>query len=126
MKKFSKSWIKSKQPRKQRKYRYNAPLHIKHKFLAAHLSKDLIKKYKRRSLHVKKGDTVKVLRGQFKKHIGKIEKVITKLTKVHIAGAEIIKRDGSKSPYPIHPSNLLITELNMQDKERQKILARGK
>ena len=66
-KKFSREWIRSKQPRKQRKYNYNAPLHIKGKFMAAHLSKDLMKKYNRRSIRVRKGDKVILLRGQFKK-----------------------------------------------------------
>lgn len=120
--KFSKSWKASKQPRKQRKYIANAPLHIKHKFLAAHLSKDLIKKYKRRSLPVRKGDIVKIVRGQFKKKVGKIEKVLTKKTRVHIENIQNIKKDGSKTFIPIHPSNLIITDLNLEDKKRQKIL----
>jgi len=120
--KFSKLWKASKQPRKQRKYIANAPLHIKHKFLAAHLSKDLIKKHKRRSLPVRKGDTVKIVRGQFKKKVGKIEKVLTKKTRVHIENIQNIKKDGSKTFIPIHTSNLIITDLNLEDKERQKIL----
>ncbi|MCD6275005.1 MAG: 50S ribosomal protein L24, partial [Candidatus Aenigmarchaeota archaeon] len=47
---FSKSWVKSKQPRKQRKYRHNAPKHIRQKFMHANLSKELREKYNRRSL----------------------------------------------------------------------------
>ena len=124
--KFSKHWVSSKQPRKQRKYIANAPLNIKHKFLAAHLSKDLIKKYKKRSLPVRKGDIVKIVRGKFKKKAGKIEKVLTKKTRVYIENIQNTKRDGSKTYIPIHPSNLIITELNLEDKERQKILQRNK
>lgn len=120
--KFSKKWKSSKQPRKQRKYRYNAPLHIKHKFLAAHLSKELIKKYSRRSLPVRKGDKVKIVRGRFKKHMGKIERVFTKKSQVYIENIQDLKKDGSKVFVSIHPSNLIITELNLEDKERQKIL----
>lgn len=124
--KFSKHWKSSKQPRKQRKYIANAPLHIKHKFLASHLSKDLIKKYKKRSLSVRKGDIVKIVRGQFKKKMGKIEKVLVKKTRVYIENIQHLKKDGSKTYIPIHPSNLIITELNLEDKERQKILQRNK
>ena len=124
--KFSKHWVSSKQPRKQRKYIANAPLHIKHKFLASHLSKDLIKKYKKRAIPVRKGDTVKIVRGKFKKKAGKIEKVLTKKTRVYIENIQNTKRDGSKTYIPIHPSNLIITELNLEDKERQKILQRNK
>ena len=124
--KFSKHWKSSKQPRKQRKYIANAPLHIKHKFLAAHLSKDLIKKYKKRSLPVRKGDTVKIVRGRFKKKMGKIEKVLQKKTRVYIENIKNLKKDGSKTYIPVQPSNLIITELNLDDKERQKILQRNK
>ncbi len=124
--KFSKHWVSSKQPRKQRKYIANAPLNIKHKFLAAHLSKDLIKKYKKRAVPVRKGDTVKIVRGKFKKKAGKIEKVLLKRTLVYVENIQNIKRDGSKTYIPIHPSNLIIIELNLEDKERQKILQRNK
>ena len=121
---FSNLWKRSKQTRKQRKFRYNAPLHTKHKFLSAHLSKELIEKHKIKSIPVRKGDQVKILRGQFKNHMGNIEKVFLKKSKVYVEGAELIKKDGSKVFYPIHPSNLLITILNLEDKERQKILER--
>ena len=122
--KYSSSWKKSKQPRKQRKYRLNAPLHIKQKFVAAHFSKELRKKYKKRSINLRKGDSVKVARGQFKNKSGKVEKVSLKKTSIYISGIEIVKRDGTKARYPIHPSNLIITEVNMDDKMRNKIIGR--
>src|SRR3989344_1112992 len=124
MKKWSKSWKSSKNPKKQRKYIFNATLHIKHKFLAANLSDELRKKYNKRNIPVRKGDKVKILRGQFKSIIGKIEKVLLKKTKVYIENAQLQKKDGSKAYYPIHPSNLMITELNLEDKERKKALDR--
>ena len=124
--KFSKSWVRSKQPRKQRKYRYNAPLHIKQKFVSAHFSKELRKKYSKRSAILRKGDNVKVMRGQFKNKMGKVDKISLAKTYVYVSGIEIVKRDGTKSRHPIHPSNLMITELNMDDKERNKIFERKK
>ncbi len=125
-KKFVKSWNRSKQPRKQRKYRYNAPLNIKSKFMGCHLSKELRGKYKKRSITVRKGDSVKVLRGQFKKKTGKIDRVNIKKSKVYITGIEVTKKDGTKALYPIHPSNIIITELNLDDKKRKKSLERKK
>ena len=122
--KFSSSWTKSKQSRKQRKYRHNAPLHIKQKFVSAHLSKDLRKKYNKRSTNLRKGDSVKVVRGQFKNKTGKIEEISLKKTLAYVSGIEIVKRDGTKARYPIHPSNLMITELNRDDKMRNKIFER--
>ncbi len=122
--KFSKTWNRSKQPRKQRKYRYNAPLNIKSKFLGCHLSKALREKYKKRSVVVRNGDSIKVLRGQFKGKTGKIDKVDIKKCKVYITGIEVSKKDGTKALYPIHPSNIVINELNLEDKHRKKILER--
>ena len=62
---FSKSWKSSVQPRKQRKYVYNAPAHVKGVFLSAPLSKSLRAEFGTRSVRVVKGDKVKVLRGKF-------------------------------------------------------------
>lgn len=121
---FSTSWKSSKQPRKQRKYVYNAPLHIKHKLLAAHLSKTLREKLKKRAIPVRKGDKVKVSRGQFAGKEGKISKVMLRKSKVYVDGVEMIKKDGTKVFYPLHPSNLIITELNMDDKRRREALER--
>ena len=118
--KFSSSWIKSKQPRKQRKYRHNAPLHIKQKFVSAHLSKELHKKYNKVSMGLRKGDSVKVMRGQFKNKTGKIDHVSVKKTVVYIEGIDITKKDGTKARYPIHPSNLMITQIDIDDKMRNK------
>ncbi len=117
---FSKHWISSTKAKKQRKYRANAPLHIKKKFLGAHLSKDLRTKQKARAMVVRKGDTVKVMRGQFKGRTGKVERIFTQLEKVYIAGVETKKLDGSKSFYPVNPSNLMIIELVSTDKRRLK------
>ena len=124
-KKFSKSWKSSKKPSKQRKYRYNAPLHIKHKFMSAHLSKELMKKYSKRNIPIRKGDRVKIMRGQFKKKTGEITKVNLKKLKVYVDNIFVTKRDGTKAFYPLPPSNLLITELKLEDKQRKKLLERG-
>jgi len=124
--KFSKSWKNSKQPRKQRKYRYNAPLHIKRKFMRSHLQKELRKKYEKRAAIVRKGDTIKIARGQFKGKVGKVDFVSVKKGFIYVAGVEVIKKDGSKVNFPINPSNIIITELNLDDKKRIKSLERKK
>ncbi len=123
-KEFSKHWISSKQPRKQRKYLYNAPLNIRQIFVSAHLSKELRKKHNKRSIILKKGDKVKIMRGQFKNKFGKIEKVNLKDITVFVEGIQTTKKDGSKVYIPIHPSNIIITELNLEDKHRREILER--
>lgn len=117
--KFSKAWVASKQPRKQRKYRRNAPLHIVSNFLNVHLSKELRKKYLRRAIRVRKGDTVKILRGQFKKKNGKVVDVSMIRRKVFVEGIQQIRKDGTKSFYPLEPSNLMIISLDLDDKKRK-------
>jgi large subunit ribosomal protein L24 len=123
-KKFITSWKESIQPRKQRKYIIQAPLHVKRKFLSAHLSKELLKKYSKRSVIVRKGDKIKVMRGSFKNHAGKVESVDIKSGLVRIAGIEFSKKDGSKIFPGIHASNILITELAIDDKKRKKSVER--
>lgn len=114
---FSTKWVSSVQPRKQRKYRYNAPLHVAGTFLGVHLAKDLRAKYGTRSLRVRAGDEVVVTRGQFSGRSGKVERVDTKRTRVFVAGIDQAKRDGTKRLYPLQPSNLTITKV-ADDKRR--------
>ncbi|HYD03493.1 MAG TPA: 50S ribosomal protein L24 [Alphaproteobacteria bacterium] len=118
MKDFSKAWISSKKPNKQRKYRFNAPLHIRGDFMNVHLSKDLRSKQGTRAVRVRTGDKVRIMRGQFKGQEGKVEEVNMKTLKVYISKIEHIKRDGTKARYPIQPSNLLLVELFSDDKKR--------
>ncbi len=116
--------ITSKKPSKQRKLVLRAPLHLRQKFARCRLSKDLQTKYKKRNLQVHKGDEVKIMRGQFKGKTGKVAQVLLKRTKLIIEGAENIKTDGAKSPYPIHPSNVMITKIESSDKKRKKAMER--
>ncbi len=93
--------------------------------MSVHLVKDLQKKYKRRSIRVRKGDTVQVMRGQYKKKNGLVKEVSLKEMKVYLEGLEHTKKDGSKAFYPFQPSNLMIKELNLEDKERVKSIERN-
>lgn len=115
--KFSAKWKSSKQPRKQRKYLANAPLHLRRKFVNINLSKDLRKKQKRRSIQVKKGDKVKIMRGKFRGETGKVLEVNLKKSMIIVEGIQAKKRDGSKVNIKLHPSNLQIIELSDRAKE---------
>jgi len=117
-KQFSTYWKGSSKARKQRKYSFEAPQHLRQKMLSCHLSKDLRKKYSRRSFPVKKGDTVIVLAGENRKKTGKISFVNLKNFRVAIDGIQLTKKDGSKVNILFSPSNLMITEINLDDKKR--------
>lgn len=121
MKLWSRKWKSSKKSGKQRKYRHNAPLHVRHKLMAAHLSKELRKKYEKRSIPIRKGDKVKIMRGKFKNKTGVVEQVILGKYRIYIKDIRREKVDGTKVRVPFYPSNLMITELNIEDKKRLKV-----
>ncbi len=121
---FSTYWKGSKLPRKQRKFRYNAPLHLRHKFISVTLSKDLRKKHGIRNIPVRVGDKVKVMKGNYSDSTGKVERVDLRSTKVFVENVQKTKADGTKVFYPLSPSNLMITDLKMDDKRREKMVAR--
>jgi len=122
--KFSVSWTGSKQPRKQRKFRANAPLHLRRKMISVSLSKNLREKHDKRNFPVRKGDNVSIMRGEFKGKSGKIESVNMKKMKVVIDGIYRTKKDGSKVAVMFEPSNLQIKELVLEDKKRKVSLER--
>ncbi len=115
---------RSKQPRKQRKARFNAPLHVRHKFMSAPLSPALREKYNRRSFPVRKGDTVLVMRGDDKGTEGKVRSVDLKSGRITVEGVVIARSDLSEVPRPVHPSNVQITKLDLKDEWRANALTR--
>ena len=109
----------TQQARKQRKSRYNADLHEQQKFVHVHLSPELRKKYGFRNVQLRKGDKIKVCRGQFRKKETKVDRVDLKRETVFLEGVETIKKDGTKVPSPFKPSNLMIISLELGDKKRK-------
>lgn len=124
MAKWTSSWNSSIEPSKQRKYRKNAPKHIRRIIMSAHLSKELRDKYSRRSIPLRKGDTVKIMKGDLKGKTGKITDMNTIRYKVYVEGITNLRKDGNTSPRALEPSNLLITELELSDSKRSKIMER--
>jgi large subunit ribosomal protein L24 len=97
---------------------FQATLQTKSKQLGSALSKDLQKKYGKKSARVIEGDSVSILRGEFKGVDGKISKINTAKSNVAIDGVKKEKTKGDKFDVYIHTSNLVITSLNSSDKWR--------
>jgi large subunit ribosomal protein L24 len=95
---------------------------VRHSFLNAHLSKDLRKKYGKRSLPLRKGDEVLVMQGSFAKKKAKITSVDLKKGRVALEGIQHSKKDGSKVHVFFSAHKLMIQSLTLDDKERAKIL----
>jgi len=113
-------------PTKQRKMLYQAPDHIRYKLFAAPLSPELKASQRTKALPVRSGDTVRVMRGDHKGFEGKIARVDRKKYRIYVEGLTREKVDGTTLFVPIHPSKVMITNLNLDDKWRKKILERKK
>lgn len=115
---------KSTKARKQRKARANAPLHKKRRMVAAHLDVPLMKEYNVRSLTVRKGDTVKIIRGNkdFKAGEAKVASVDLKHMKLIIENITVPKADDTQKPKPVDPSDVVITKLDLSDPWRREKL----
>ncbi len=109
----------SQHPRKQRKMRYEAPKHRRQKMMKSHLSRALYEKYGMRNLVVRKGDIVRVMRGKFKGHEGKVVEVNLKNMKIAVEGVTIRKTDNKSVQFWMDPSNVEIVKLELSDKKRK-------
>jgi large subunit ribosomal protein L24 len=115
-----------KNPRKQRKMLFTAPAHLRHKLMAAPLSKELAASKGVRSLSVRKGDTVRILRGDNKGFEGKVSRVDPRAYRIYVEGLTREKVDGTNIFISVHPSKVQIRTLNLDDRWRKDILARKK
>ena len=113
-------------PGKQRKLAFNAPSHIRRKLLAAPLSSGLRERYGARSFPVKKGDTVKILRGDFSGIEGKVSETNTEQARIFVEGVTREKVSGTSTKVSVHVSKVMITNLNLDDKWRAQSLERRK
>ena len=110
---------KTKQPRKQRKALYHAPMHKRQSRMNVHLSKELRLKHKKRALIAKKGDKIRILRGSFMKREGKIVEADLKSGKLFIEGILRKKQGGKEVLASLEPSNCMLVEY-MEPKMKEK------
>lgn len=115
---WSKTWKSSEQPSKQRKYRANAPMHVKEKIVSANLSTELRDEMDTRSIPLRRGDQIKVMRGDRKGDEGIVSKINRDEEKVYVNGIELERNDGTLKEVPLRPSNLQVTAINIEDDRR--------
>jgi len=97
---------------------YRATYQTKSKQLGSALSESLHKKYGKRSVRVIQGDSITIVRGEFKGVDGKVSKVSTQKSSVSVEGIKKEKTKGDKFDVYIHTSNLVVTSLNTGDNWR--------
>jgi large subunit ribosomal protein L24 len=116
--------MKTTKPRKQRKRLHQDPLHKRYKRFSAPLSPELKKSHNVNLISVRTGDTIRIMRGDRKGFEGKVSQVDRTKYRVFVEGVTREKVDGTTAPIPIHPSKVMITRLNLDDKWRRGILER--
>lgn len=112
---WSNDWNSSTNPQKQRKYRDNAPLHVKDKLVSANLDHELREELGTRNLKVRTGDRVKVMRGDETGAEGIVNNIDREEARIYVDGIEVERQDGSKSQKPLRPSNVQLVALNVED-----------
>jgi len=116
--------MKTSKPGKQRKRLYQAPLHRRYKRFSATLSPELKKSHDTNSIPLRTGDTVRIMRGSRKGFEGKVSGVDRTKYRIFVEGVTREKVDGTATLIPVHPSKVMITRLNLDDKWRRGILER--
>ena len=114
--------MKTIQPRKQHKMLHEAPSHVRSKLFSAPLSPTLKDAHKVSSVPVRTGDTVRIMRGDKKGTEGKVTRVDRSKYRLFVEGITREKVDGTAIQVPIHPSKVMITNLNLDDRRRRESL----
>ena len=98
------------------------PKHQRDKMVGAVLEDTLREQYKRKNIRVVKGDSVRVMRGEYKGVEGKVEKVNTEHATFHVEGIQREKIRGGQVKVPIPSSNVMVISLNLNDNYRSRKL----
>jgi large subunit ribosomal protein L24 len=101
------------------------PKHQRDKMVGAMLEDSLRQQYGTKNVRVVKGDSVRVMRGEYKGVEGKVDKVNTEHATFHIEGIQREKIRGGQVKVPIHSSNVMVIGLNLDDDRRSSKLQRG-
>ncbi len=112
--------LKSKKPKKQRRALYERAMHMKKENVSVHLEKKLAKETGRKSLPVRKNDSVLIMRGDKKGEKGKVNSVDYERGRVFIEKVTRKKADGTEAAVPIAACNLLLVTLDKSDQRRVK------
>jgi large subunit ribosomal protein L24 len=97
------------------------PKHLTERRLRSPLSRALREKYGRRNVRVIAGDTIKVIRGEYSGIEGKVEKVNMKRGSLAIEGIQREKVRGGNVKVEINSTNVIVTDLDLDDKYRQAL-----
>jgi len=107
-----------KRPSKQRKALYDSRGQRIRKLMSASLSEELRGTHGRRLYQVRKGDTVKILRGDYAGVEGKVTEIDRGGRRLFVEGVTRETTSGTSSNVSVHCSKVVVTKLNLDDKWR--------
>lgn len=112
----------SRQPRRQRKAGYTAHSFERRRRMTVPLSRELRRRFGRRAVPVRKGDTVRILAGSYVGREERVAKVHRRAYSVTLDNVTGKTGDQKLKPLPIRTSQLVITRLNLSDVWRRRAL----
>ena len=107
--------------RTQRRLQLTAPSSIRRRLMSCHLNKTLRDQYKIRSLPIKRGDEVKILKGKSKGKTGKVVQVYRRRNVIYVDKVNREKQNGQAVFLPIRPCHCVIEKL-LINKDRTKTI----
>ncbi|MFB6219417.1 MAG: 50S ribosomal protein L24 [Halobacteriaceae archaeon] len=115
----------SRQPHKQRAEQREASLHERHKQVRAPLDGELREEYGQRSVRVNAGDTVEVTRGDYAGETGEVVDVDLRDATIAVEDVTVETADGEEVPRRLDASNVVVTDLTLDDDRRAERLEGG-
>lgn len=112
----------SSSPRRQRRALYDASTFERRRRMTVLLSRDLRRRFGRRSVPVRKGDTVRVLSGSFVGREERVAEVDRRSYSVTLDNVTLKTTEEKLKPLPMRPTHLVLTRLNLADPWRRRTL----
>ena len=116
------SRISPHSPRRQRKALYTADTFERRRRMTVLLSRELRTRFHKRSVPVRKGDTVRVLAGSFAGREERVAKIDRRGYSVTLDNVTLKTADEKLKPLGLRPGRLVITRLNLSDPWRRRSL----
>ncbi len=109
-------------PRRQRRALYQASTAERRRRMTVPLSRELRRRFGRRNVPVRKGDTVRVLSGSFAGREERVARVTRRDYSVTLDNVTLKTAEEKLKPLALRTSHLVITRLNLADPWRRRSL----
>jgi large subunit ribosomal protein L24 len=109
-------------PRRQRKSVYDATTFERRILMTVPLSRELRRRFHKRSIPIRKGDTVRVMSGSFVGREERVAKIDRRGYSVTLDNVTLKSGEAKLKPLPIRTSHLVLTKLNLADAWRREAL----